>query len=255
MPVTNFMSLTTIGNLYDVLAILFSGAQTELRKPHFALQAACPYDNKLQEYYAMAKNIFLEMKDNFPELDEFFSSDDTELVVRKYRGQHGGSALFRPIGLEIFSRIIARLTKDMSLSGAVREAAKLPTTLTSQPFRELMWDVSNRTMSNSHKVTVRELLLYMLGKAEFSGCRGRIQEQEGGTHSQGSQHCGHDQLPLCHSGRGTRRRIGLCLTLYILLETKFYRRKPHDYRVRLQIAFPVFSPPAIPVRGPSLSAA
>ena len=168
MPVQNLTSLTTIGNLYDILAILFSGAKTELRKSRVALQTARPDDDELERYYTMAENIFLEMKDNFPELNEFFSSKDTEPVVRKYRGQHGGSALFRPIGLEIFSKIITRLTNEMTLSGAIREAAKLPTDLTSQPFQGLMWDVSSKTISNSHKVTVRELLLYMLGKAKFS---------------------------------------------------------------------------------------
>ena len=168
MPVTNFTSLTTIGNLYDILAILFSDAQTELKKPRSALQAARPDDDKLREYYIMAKKMFLNMKDNFPELDEFFTSDYTEPVVRRYRGQHGGSALFRPIGLEIFTRIIARLTADMCLSEAVYEAARLPTNLTLHPFRGLMWDVNNRKISNAHKVTVRELLLYMLCKTKFS---------------------------------------------------------------------------------------
>jgi len=43
-------------------------------------------------------------------LDEFFGAKNTKLVVKEYRGSHGGHVLFRPIGLEIMTRVIARLT-------------------------------------------------------------------------------------------------------------------------------------------------
>jgi len=85
-------------------------------------------------------------------------------VVKKYRGSHGGNALFRPIGLEIFARIIARLTKDMSLAKAVKLAASLPRNLDEEPFEWLMWDSNKKTILNGHKVTLREVLLYIVGK-------------------------------------------------------------------------------------------
>ena len=174
MPVRNTNSLTTIGNLYDIMAIFFSTANTELRKTKRSLQTARPEDGELQLYYNLAKYIFEGMKAKFSELNEFFSSSDTERVVRKYRGQHGGSVLFRPVGLDIFSKIIARLTREMSLSEAMEMAAKLPRSLTAPPFVDLMWDVSNKTISNAHNVTVRETLMYMLGVSKY-GTRDLIQ--------------------------------------------------------------------------------
>ena len=102
------------------------------------------------------------------ELETFFANENTEPIVKKCRGNHGGNALFRPIGLEIFARIVARLTTDMTLPQAVKLAGKLPTTLTAPPYDGLMWDSSNKTILNSHKVTLREVLLYMLGASKYS---------------------------------------------------------------------------------------
>ena len=164
MPVTNLSSLTTIGNLYDVLTILFTNAKSDLKKTKADLQRVRPSDEILDEYFAYAKELFIQLRKHFRELDEFFSAKDTEQVAKKYRGSHGGNALFRPIGLEIFTRIIARLTKDMSLAQAVKLAARLPRNLDEEPFEWLMWDSNKKTILNGHKVTLREVLLYMLGR-------------------------------------------------------------------------------------------
>ena len=77
---------------------------------------------------------------------------------------HRGSAVFRPIGLAIFTRIVARLSHDMTLVQAVELAAKLPRTLDAAPYEGLMWDSSNQTILSGHKVTLREILLFMVRK-------------------------------------------------------------------------------------------
>ena len=162
MPVANTTSLTTIGNLYDVLTILFTNAKFELRARRPDLQRVRPSDKKLDAYFAYASALFVELGKHFKELDTFFSAENTEPVVKEHRGNHGGNALFRPIGLEIFTRVIARLTADMSLAQAVRTAARLPRRLGEEPFESLMWDSNKKTILNGHRVTLREVLLYML---------------------------------------------------------------------------------------------
>ena len=168
MPVGNMVSLTTIGNLYDILTILFTNAHSDLRKTKTDLQRVRPNDDDLQVYFQFANNFFVHLRKNFKDLEVFFASDETGLIVKNNRGIHGGNALFRPIGLEIFARIIVRLTKDMTLVQAVKQAAKLPVNLSAPPYEGLMWDSSNKTILNSHKVTLREILLNMLGKAKYS---------------------------------------------------------------------------------------
>ena len=164
MPTRNTTSLTTIGNLYDVLTILFTNACSDLEQVKANLQRVRLRDEKLDAYFAYARKYFIQLGKQFTELDEFFSAENTESVTKRNRGDHGGSALFRPIGLEIFTRIIARLTNDMGLGEAVKLAARLPHRLDEEPFEWLMWDSNTKTIRNGHKVTLREVLLYILGK-------------------------------------------------------------------------------------------
>jgi len=168
MPVANTVSLTTIGNLYDMLATLFSEAHTAIRKPKGDLQRIRPSDDDLGKYFSLAVEYFTLIARHVTEIREFLAAENTEPVVTKFRGSHGGSALFRPIGLEIFTKIVARLTKDMPLADAVQLASRLPRTLNQAPYANLMWDVSNQTISNAHKVTLREILLYMVGASKMT---------------------------------------------------------------------------------------
>ena len=164
MPTANTTSLTTIANLYDVLTILFTKTKFNLQKQKADLQRIRPDDETLDKYFKYAESYFLQLRKNCKALDEFFSVENTEPIVKKYRGSHGGHVLFRPIGLEIITRVIARLTKDMSLARAVKLAAALPDSLNEEPFRRLMWEPNKKIMLNGHKVTIREVLLYMVGK-------------------------------------------------------------------------------------------
>lgn len=171
MPPSNIESLTTIGNLYDVLTTLFVEIPSELKKKKNDLQKTRPNDEELNQYFQYACNYFELMKQNFSELKEFFETKDTKAIVKKYRNnRNGGSALFRPIGLAIFTKIIATLTKEnMSLDEAVKQASKLPRDLSKEPFLGLMWDTNTKTISNAHKVTLRAVLLYMvIGKSKYS---------------------------------------------------------------------------------------
>ena len=120
LPPGDETSLTTIGNLYDVLAILFSKARTDLRRPRKTLQKTRPSDAQLDAYFQLASAFFDQMRSSFEELNVFFSADDTRAVVKQYRAE-GGSILFRPVGLDLFTTIVAQLTRENTLlADAVR---------------------------------------------------------------------------------------------------------------------------------------
>ncbi len=168
LPSSNHVSLTTIGNLYDIVTTFFSRARTPLKKSRHDLTTARPDDAELQEYYDFAKNIFVSMRQHFPELDEFFSAEDSETAVRRHRTPNGGCVLYRPLGLDAFSTVIAHLSDRMPLKDAFELAAKLPRQLQEIPYSGLMWNPVRRTISNRFKVTTRELLLHMVGSAKMS---------------------------------------------------------------------------------------
>ena len=170
LPVRNSDSLTTIGNLYDVLGTLFSTADTDLKKSKSQLKRIRPSDEELEQYFLLGTDFFREMESNFTELEKFFEAEDTTPVVRQYRGTNRDSALFRPIGLDIFAQIVAKLTtqRRISVSEAVKLSAKLPRILSDVPYEGLMWDASTKRVTNANKVTLREMLLYMLGATTMS---------------------------------------------------------------------------------------
>jgi len=168
MSSKNTKSLTTIGALYDVLEVLFSSATTDLKQSKADLKRARPVDDELHRYFDLAKRYFEGLAKQFKPLDEFFRAKETEAVVLKHRGGHGGNVLFRPIGLKIITEVVARLTKDMSLDDAIKTCGKLPGNLTDAPYEGLMWNSSTQRISNSSSVTLRELLLFMLGSSKMS---------------------------------------------------------------------------------------
>jgi DNA sulfur modification protein DndB len=167
LPTTNTTSLTTIGNLYDVLTGLFSKMDSDIKMSKADLQVRRPDDEALDEYYQLATQYFKILSKNFPPLKEFFNSKDPDIVVKKYRGSHGGDVLFRPLGLTIFTEIIGKLSLDYELEDAIEIISNLPTTLTKPPYKGLMWDQSAKRIVGSNSVTLREILLYMVGSSKL----------------------------------------------------------------------------------------
>ena len=164
MPVKNTTALTTIGNLYDVLSILFTSSQWDLKSQKAALLRSRPEDDLVERYLRYASRYFALLRKHFSEMDAFFSAKNTESIVNKHRGSHGGKVVFRPLGLEVMTRVISHLTtRDLSLEQAVALASKLPRNLDAAPFEGLMWDSGKQTITNAHKTTLREVMLYMLG--------------------------------------------------------------------------------------------
>ena len=165
IPSGNFECLTTIGNLYDILTTLFTKAIFPLKKRKADLQTIRPDDAEIDRYFAYAYEFFVHLRSHFPELDDFFSAYQTSEVVRKYRSTQEGNVLFRPVGLDIFTEVIARCTQNMTLEEAIATAAQLPRELNSSPYSRVIWDPGTGTMitGTARKVTARETLAYMIG--------------------------------------------------------------------------------------------
>lgn len=81
MPVGNTTSLTTIGNLYDILTILFTNAHSDLRKRKADLQRVRPSDEDLKAYFDFAKEFFVELRKNSKELDTLSNEQAIRFVM------------------------------------------------------------------------------------------------------------------------------------------------------------------------------
>ena len=69
--------------------------------------------------------------------------------------------LFRPIGLNILTEIIAVLVKRHSLPECFQLISKLPTDLTQEPYNGVIWHPTQKKILKG-KPLARNLLLYML---------------------------------------------------------------------------------------------
>lgn len=161
-------SLTTIGNLYDLLNILFAKILKDKKVSQQDLKFIRPDEQKLDEYYQSACLFFDTLEMYLPELQEFFESKNPKTVVAKYRGTFGGSLVFRPVGLTLFFEVVEQLAKYSPLEDAIADAAKLPRDLSDVPYRNILWDIKTQNILTKRKVLTRNLMLYMLNKAELT---------------------------------------------------------------------------------------
>lgn len=160
LPATDVRSITTIGNLYDVLKILFvkilGGVEQDLRFHR-------PEDEEIDRYFGAAVDFFETLNATFPPLREYHRRrTDRASVVKKYRNSVGGHLLFRPIGFRIAVEVVALLVKrgGHSLERSVRLLGRLPMNLDEPPMRGVLWDDK---IVNGGAAVVRDLFAYMLG--------------------------------------------------------------------------------------------
>ena len=166
IPSSNSTCLTTIGNLYDLLGILFTkicviSQKKQLEHIENELTKMRLSDEILGQHYKNAGDYFQRLTDSFAPLTEFRTAPDYSVVVKKYRNSAGGSILFRPIGLTIITEIISTLVKKHPLDKCFELVAKLPTDLTDEPYKGVIWHPARKRITGG-KVLVRNLLLYML---------------------------------------------------------------------------------------------
>ena len=167
VPKSNQTCLTTIGNLYDLLGILFTkvyiiSKKKTLKEKKDELTKIRQSDEILNQHYANARDYFQQLTNCFLPLQEFVNAgNDYPIVVEKYRHSEGGSVLFRPMGLKILTEIMAILVEKHPRSKCFKMILKLPTDLTQDPYNGVIWDPNQKKIIGS-RTLARNLLLYML---------------------------------------------------------------------------------------------
>jgi DNA sulfur modification protein DndB len=167
IPVGNRVSLTTISSLYDILKLLFMYALRQ--RSDRTLRFNRPPDERLDYYENLATSYFSALGKNFKPVGDLFKAKDPATVTADFRGPHGGHVLFRPIGLDIFTRTAIEIASqnDIDLPKAVALLKTIPTDLAEAPFLGVIWDPDRQIMIPRGKGLARELLRYMAGLQVF----------------------------------------------------------------------------------------
>ena len=179
VPRSNKTCLTTIGNLYDLLEILFTRVYVLSTKKTFKdrkdeLTKRRQPDHILDEHHQNACDYFKDLTNSFSPLQEFVNTSDSSTVVKKYRHPEGGSVLFQPIGLKVLTEVIAGLAEKYPLSECFRMISKLPIDLTQTPYHGVIWHPTQKKMVIKNKALVKNVLLYMLNN--FGGDVDKLRE-------------------------------------------------------------------------------
>ena len=155
--------LTTIGNLYDILKVLFSRLGSAAKPAE--LRFIRPSDEELKQYIALAEQFFKSLGKSFPPLGQYLAASEASApaVVKKHRRANGGHVLFRPIGLRIFAEVVVEVVMSgVTLSKALAIVKRLPVELSKTPYRGVIW-LPNGKMNPGGRAVCRALLLHMLG--------------------------------------------------------------------------------------------
>jgi DNA sulfur modification protein DndB len=156
----NLKSLTTIGNLYDILLKLFAGVHKYDAKK--IKNGVRPDDKSLNSFYEKAMDFFEKLAISLPELKEFFYAEESNAIVKKYRTEFGGLIFFRPIGLNLIMDIIIVINKRTnSIDKAINAIKLIPKEFNELPFRGLIW--KDRIELKGYTLA-KNILLYMLNE-------------------------------------------------------------------------------------------
>ena len=170
IPKSNQTCLTTIGNLYDLLEILFTkiystSNKRTLKAKKDELTKIRQSDEVLDKHYANTCDYFERLTDSFLPLKEFTDASDSSTVIKKYRHPDGGSVLFRPVGLKILTEVIAVLVDKYPQPKCFKMISKLPTDLTQVPYNGIIWHPTQKRIILKNRILVKNLLLYMLNQS------------------------------------------------------------------------------------------
>jgi DNA sulfur modification protein DndB len=171
IPVTNRESLTTISSLYDILKLLFMYVKGHLfthvkgQRSDYTLRFSRPSDEQLSYFEQVATSYFEALGRHFKPVGDVFKSKQPARVTEKFRGPHGGHLLFRPIGLEIFTRTVIDLAAQMETDfpGAVGLLRSMPMELDEDPYLGVLWDPNRQFIIPQGKTLARDLLRFIAG--------------------------------------------------------------------------------------------
>ena len=163
IPVGNKTCLTTITNLYDILKILFLFDTKNRSDRHLRFNR--PTDDRLDHYYGVATSYFAALGNAFGPVSEVLTGADPEAITSVHRIPDGGHMLFRPIGLEIFTRLVTEFskTRNIELSAAVNMLKALPMDLAKAPYAGVIWDRGRGTIKTTGKSLALNLLRHAAG--------------------------------------------------------------------------------------------
>ena len=161
---TDFDNFTSLEALYDSLDVYLCDKKKSEWENYKTIY---PGDDEIDHYYKSATQIMNKLVSSFAVLKGLSKTSNNSKVIKKYRGDHGGHLIYRPVGLIIIFHAI-KLAKEanMNIDIALKRIALMQSNLTDEPWSKLLWDKARKRMyptinKDRHEVAA-QLIFYMI---------------------------------------------------------------------------------------------
>lgn len=163
IPVENKNSLTSVITLYqcnlELLKVCLKEQSVKISYKEFLLRR--PDDefiNSLYEFVITFWNSF----ENIREIEEFLLKEKD--YAEEFRNSDGGCILFRPVGLQPLVQCILKLyvEQGISFTEITERINQLNLNIDSAPWRNIIWNASEKKMIMGSNNLVRNLFIYIL---------------------------------------------------------------------------------------------
>ncbi|HTV49196.1 MAG TPA: DGQHR domain-containing protein [Phycisphaerae bacterium] len=159
IPPGNLTSVTTVIALYELVRTISIATGSRERK---VLEVGPPNWQRVEEINDFVISYWNALKQNIPPLAKVMSSPPRAALAGRYRTENGGHLLFRPAGLQAFTRAVrVMIDRGTSVDSAVMKLAKVQLNLSSNPLVGVLWNAATKTMIVKYKKLALNLLLYM----------------------------------------------------------------------------------------------
>lgn len=139
-----------------------------------------PAQEEIDNFERYLTDFWTHFSGTFDGMKEYLASNE-EIPAAKFRNREvGGLLYFRPIALPqlVISILESCFRKNKPLSECMSDYSKLEMCISKEPWKNVLWDATNRTMIMKNATMVHLLLMYMyddsiLKKTELESLKSR----------------------------------------------------------------------------------
>lgn len=173
IPKVNRHSVTSIVTLHALVKKVFKPELDRLKKEY---RTNRPSDEDLEALYLKAVGFWKSVRQYVSSLNDVLGSNPEEERASKYRGEHGGQILFRPVGLQAFAGALGRLRSEkVDLETAIRSLCELPMEISEPPWNYVVWNPNTKRMiSQKQNIAVAEDIFLHMSGYDLKGNRSNL---------------------------------------------------------------------------------
>ena len=111
----------------------------------------------------MAVAFWDALKKHIRPISQVLSSKPEDEKAGRFRTENGGHILFRPVGMQSFARAVRiMIDRGIEVEIAVSKLSGVPLQLTDEPWGDVLWNASTKTMLLKYKKLAENLFLYLV---------------------------------------------------------------------------------------------